>query len=118
MKVRSQIPRVQSTEGEVTREKPQPSLDIKPSSLESCTSQSGRPRHGSDTDSNAPSHDVRAGWRVPEWCRAVGFSRAKYYELEGEMKPHSILIGRSRIIVEQPEAYLQRIYQLQSGNVR
>lgn len=51
----------------------------------------------------------RAGWRILEWCRAIGGSRAWYYTLDAETAPRARTIGRMHVIIEAPDAWLQRV---------
>ena len=51
----------------------------------------------------------RAGWSVPSYCSAVGYSRAMYYLLPPELQPKSVKLGKRRIIIEPPADYLARL---------
>jgi hypothetical protein len=51
----------------------------------------------------------RAGLGLNEFCTAVGYCRATYYNLPLDVRPRSVLIGRRRIIIEQPAEYLARL---------
>lgn len=51
----------------------------------------------------------RAGWRIREWCRAVGGCRSWYYTLRGEMAPRALTVGRMHVIVEPPGEWLRRV---------
>lgn len=56
--------------------------------------------------------DSRVGWPVPDWCDAVGISRAKFYILLRQRHAQSArtaLIGNQRRVIESPQAYLDRI---------
>jgi hypothetical protein len=57
----------------------------------------------------------RAGSSLDEFCAAVGFCRATYYNLPPELRPRSVLIGRRRIIIEHPPEYLARLAAAQMG---
>jgi hypothetical protein len=52
-----------------------------------------------------------AGFAIAAWCRAVGISRATYYNLPSALQPSSVKIGKRRIIREAPAQYLSRISQ-------
>lgn len=54
-----------------------------------------------------------AGWAIAPYCAACGFSRATFYNLPAELRPHSVTIGRRRIIIEAPAAYLVRLSAMQ-----
>ena len=49
----------------------------------------------------------RAGWKIPEWCAAIGISRASFYLLA--RKPKTIKLGRRTVVIEPPGKYVQRI---------
>ncbi len=51
----------------------------------------------------------QAGWSIPEWCRAVGISRASYYNLPPGQQPRTAHIGRRHIVIEAPADFLNRI---------
>lgn len=51
----------------------------------------------------------RAGYSIPDWCAAVGISRASFYNLPSELQPKSVKLGRRHIVTEKPEAYLERV---------
>lgn len=51
----------------------------------------------------------QAGYSIPEWCRAVGISRASYYNLPPEQQPRTARIGRRHIVIESPADFLNRI---------
>jgi len=63
----------------------------------------------SKTRENKPDGIEPAGYRPSCWARAVGFSRQKLYALGADIKPHSIKIGRMRIITESPADWLARV---------
>lgn len=50
-----------------------------------------------------------AGFAIGPWCRAAGYSRATFYNLPVELRPHSVKVGKRHIIRETPEAYLARL---------
>jgi len=51
----------------------------------------------------------RAGWPIPQWCEAVAFSRATFYNLPPERRPRSIKLGKRHIIIEPPAQYMARL---------
>lgn len=51
----------------------------------------------------------QAGYSIPEWCRAVGISRASYYNLPPGQQPRTAHIGRRHIVIEAPADFLNRI---------
>ena len=55
------------------------------------------------------SPNEKAGRSVAEFAEAVGLGRASIYILPPEQAPESIKIGKRRIIIEQPRAWLERI---------
>ena len=58
---------------------------------------------------------ARAGFGVDEYCAAVSFCRATYYNLPPALRPQSVLVGRRRIIIEPPAQYLARLAATQQG---
>ena len=53
--------------------------------------------------------EERAGWRVRQWCEAVGIAKSTYYALPPHLAPESVTVGRSRIIKERPADWLCRV---------
>ena len=51
----------------------------------------------------------RAGWPPGTWCRDASISRALYYRLPPNQQPHSVKIGKRRVIRESPAAWLARM---------
>lgn len=51
----------------------------------------------------------QAGYAPAAWCQAASISRAKLYQLPPDMQPHSVKLGRRRIITESPRQFLDRI---------
>ena len=51
----------------------------------------------------------RAGWDAATWCPAPDISRALYYRLPPEQQPHSVKVGKRRIIRESPSDWLARM---------
>jgi len=51
----------------------------------------------------------KAGYKLNEWLAQVGFGRTTFYTLPAEMKPRSIKIGSSTVVIEQPTDYLARL---------
>lgn len=54
-----------------------------------------------------------AGWRINDWCRAIGVSRPTFYNLSGNLQPQKVKVGRSVLITEGPTEYLRRIAKQQ-----
>jgi hypothetical protein len=52
---------------------------------------------------------ARAGYNLKDWCESAGFCRATYYNLPPDLQPKSVRILGRRIIIEPPDAYLQRV---------
>lgn len=52
---------------------------------------------------------TKAGWRIGEWCPAVGIARSTFYTLTGERAPESVKVGSMHIIVEAPSDWLRRV---------
>ena len=50
-----------------------------------------------------------AGFAIEPWCKAAGYSRATFYNLPQDLRPHSVKIGKRHIIRETPQAYLARL---------
>jgi hypothetical protein len=48
-----------------------------------------------------------AGWSILNWCAATTISRAGFYNLAH--RPECVKIGRRTVVVESPQAYLERI---------
>jgi len=46
------------------------------------------------------------GWRVPEWAKSVGLSRAYVYELMKDGRIRSVKADTARIITTHPQEYL------------
>lgn len=59
--------------------------------------------------SQVNSEAKRAGYHLKPWCKSTGICPATFYNLPDEQRPQSVLIARRRIIIESPEAYLQRM---------
>jgi len=57
----------------------------------------------------------RAGYKVADFCEAVGFCRATYYNLPERLRPKSIKLGKRRIITESPPEYLARLAATQEA---
>jgi predicted DNA-binding transcriptional regulator AlpA len=55
------------------------------------------------------SQAARAGWKFSAFCEAVGLSRSYIYMLPEDRRPHSVKLGKRRVIVEAPSDWLQRI---------
>jgi hypothetical protein len=52
-------------------------------------------------------------YRPAQFARACSFSRSTYYSLPPDRQPLSVKVGRARIIIESPAAFLQRLAQMQ-----
>jgi hypothetical protein len=57
----------------------------------------------------------KAGWRVAEWARVVGISRALTYQLLGAGRIASVKLGAARIITTSPNAFLASFSVLKLG---
>ena len=57
----------------------------------------------------------QAGYAPADWCRRTSISRAKLYALPSNLQPRSVKLGRRRIIIEDPAAYLARLAQSQEA---
>ena len=57
----------------------------------------------------------KAGYRIAEWCRAVGISRPSFYNLTGDLAPSVLRLNSMPVIIEHPADYLRRIAELQNG---
>jgi hypothetical protein len=55
------------------------------------------------------------GWRVPEWAKSVGLSRAYVYELMNDGLIRSVKSGTARIITTHPQDYLSSLAEDQEG---
>jgi hypothetical protein len=55
------------------------------------------------------SQTPKAGYKLNEWLAQVGFGRSTYYTLPADMKPRSIKIGASTVVIEQPTDYIARL---------
>lgn len=52
---------------------------------------------------------IRAGWSLDEHSAACNYSRALFYILPEHLRPHSVKLGKRRIIIEPPAEYLARL---------
>ncbi|MCA3002794.1 MAG: hypothetical protein ACK5RJ_13955 [Burkholderiales bacterium] len=52
-----------------------------------------------------------AGWTIPDWCASTSISRASFYLLA--QRPRTVKLGRRTVVIESPDAYLQRIADTQ-----
>jgi hypothetical protein len=64
---------------------------------------------------NQPPATDRAGYSVADYCPIVGYSRPYYYLLSPDLRPKSIKLGKRRIIIEAPRAYLERLAAAQEA---
>jgi hypothetical protein len=53
-----------------------------------------------------PSQSDKFGWRVLEWCAAVGVSRSTAYRLLSADAVKSVTVGKTRIILTHPREFL------------
>ena len=53
-----------------------------------------------------PGQSDKFGWRVLEWCAAVGVSRSTAYRLMAADALKSVTIGKARIILTHPREFL------------
>ncbi len=56
---------------------------------------------------------VQVGFSIAAWVAAAGISRADYYTLPPEIKPTTVNIGKRRIVIEAPAAWLHRVAEMQ-----
>jgi hypothetical protein len=59
---------------------------------------------------------IQAGYSPAEWCRRTSISRAAMYALPADLRPRSVKLGRRRIIIEDPAAYLARLARVQGSS--
>jgi hypothetical protein len=52
---------------------------------------------------------IKLGWRLNEWCRAVGCGRSYGYILLNEQRIESVKLGRARIITTHPSDFLSSL---------
>lgn len=57
----------------------------------------------------------KAGHSIIDFCNQIDISRGMFYKLEGDLAPKTVKLGRSRIVIEAPSEYLNRISALQSA---
>lgn len=50
-------------------------------------------------------------WRIANWARAVGISRAGFYLIPTDCLPRLVKIGTRTIILEEPADWLERMAQ-------
>ena len=53
-----------------------------------------------------PKQSDKFGWRVREWCAAVGISRSTVYRLMAADALNSVTVGKTRIILTHPREFL------------
>lgn len=56
-----------------------------------------------------------AGRRPPAFCALAGIGRTTLYTLPAELRPKSVLIGKCRIITEDPGEWLARVARAKAG---
>ncbi len=54
-----------------------------------------------------------ATWTVDQFAAAAGVSRSLLYDLPADHWPRAVKLGRRRLIIEAPGAWLQRIADAQ-----
>jgi len=52
--------------------------------------------------------EERAGWRIEAWAKAIGISRAQVYTLIKRGELQTVKVGKNRIVVESPRAFLEK----------
>jgi hypothetical protein len=57
----------------------------------------------------------RAGWLLVPWCADASIGRATYYKLPPKLQPHSVKVGKRRIIRESPADWLARMAAAQEA---
>jgi hypothetical protein len=62
---------------------------------------------------NTSASATQAGFSILEWAASVGISRAGFYVLPPEIKPAMVSVGKRRIVIEAPTAWLQRVAEMQ-----
>lgn len=60
------------------------------------------PQDSASTTTNAG----QVGWRIPQWCQAVGLKRSTCYNLLVAGKIEAVKAGSAIIVVTQPDQYL------------
>ena len=56
-----------------------------------------------------PQSPSKAGYKLNEWLSQVGFGRSTFYQLPADLKPRTIKVGASTVVIEQPADYLARL---------
>jgi hypothetical protein len=59
-----------------------------------------------------------AGQSIEAWAKQVNLCRATVYQLEPQCQPHSITVGRRRIIIEPPADWLARMASIGGARVK
>lgn len=49
------------------------------------------------------------GRSVDDFCRVTGAGRTSLYTLPSDLQPESVKVGKRRIIIEDPLAWLRRV---------
>lgn len=60
---------------------------------------------------NRKAHKV--GFRPAEFAAAIGLSRTSFYAIPQELRPRAVKFGTAHVIIENPQAYLDRIAKAQ-----
>ena len=67
------------------------------------------------TEASPAPQIARAGWKLNTFCEAAGLSRSYIYMLPEPQRPHSVKVGKRRVIIEPPTDWLKRIGVPQNG---
>lgn len=51
----------------------------------------------------------KAGYSLSEWCPLAGITRASYYAMAAQSRPHGTHVGKKVVITEAPAAWLSRV---------
>jgi hypothetical protein len=63
--------------------------------------------HEETTERKADNNSLRYGWKIDEWCQATRISRSKFYILMNAKVLRTAKLGKSRIILTDPRAFLE-----------
>ena len=56
-------------------------------------------------------NESRSAWKFGTYAHLIDKSRSWLYALPPELQPHSVKIGRNRLIDEPPDRFLNRLAQ-------
>jgi excisionase family DNA binding protein len=62
-----------------------------------------------------PTKSTKAGWATDEWCKDTGVGRSTSYELESAGKIKAVRVGKKRIIITPPAAFLASLAEQQAA---